>query len=151
MMPQSQREPKRGRSAHRLLNPRRGDSDARLHRPQRGFGLGKVLVVLLLVVFFVSLGIKMAPSYLTYYQVRNIMERVVERPELVGAGPRAVLAAVTRQLGIDAVSSVDAKDFQFTREGEDTLLNLDYKVQQHVGLNVDVLMHFEHSVALPRP
>nr|WP_242479092.1 DUF4845 domain-containing protein [Lamprobacter modestohalophilus] len=79
------------------------------------------------------------------------MERVVERPELAGAGSRAVLAAVTRQLGIDAVSSVDAKDFHLSREDEDTLLNLDYQVQQHVGLNVDVLMHFEHSVALPRP
>lgn len=154
MMPQSpqpQREPKYGWTAQRLVRPRRGDRHVRLPGPQRGFGLGKVLVVLLLVVFFVSLGIKMAPSYLTYYQVRNIMERVVERPELAGAGSRAVLAAVTRQLGIDAVSSVDAKDFHLSREGEDTLLNLDYMVQQHVGFNVDVLMHFEHSVALPRP
>ncbi|MBK5941699.1 DUF4845 domain-containing protein [Halochromatium roseum] len=149
MMPQSQREPKHGRPAQRLARLRRGEKHARLPGPQRGFGLGKVLVVLLLVVFFVSLGIKMAPSYLTYFQVRNIMERVVERPELAGAGSRAILAAVTRQLGIDAVSSVDAKDFHLSREGEDTLLNLDYQVQQHVGFNVDVLMHFEHSVVLP--
>lgn len=122
-----------------------------LRRSQRGFGLGKVLVVLLLVVFFVSLGIKMAPSYLTFLQVRSAMDRVVERPELVGAAPRTILAAVTRQLDIDGVRSVDSKDFHVSREGDDILLSVDYQVQEHVGLNVDVLMHFEHAVALPRP
>ncbi len=122
---------------------------SQLHR-QRGFGLGKVLVVLLLVVFFVNLGIKMVPSYLGFMQVRSVMDRVVERPELAGAGPRAILAAVTRQLGIDNLRAVDAKDFSVSRAGEETLLSVDYQVQQHVGLNVDVLMHFEHAVVLPR-
>lgn len=120
-------------------------------RGQRGFGLGKVLVVALLVVFFVSLGIKMLPSYLSFMQVRSVMDRVVERPELAGAGPRAVLAAITRQLGIDNLRAVDKQDFSVSREGEDTLVSVDYQVQQHIGLNVDVLMYFEHSVVLPRP
>lgn len=124
---------------------------APMAQAQRGLGLFQVLVVLLLVVFFVNIGIKMAPSYLTFFQVRGAMERVVERPEMVGAAPRAVLAAVTRQLGIDGVRSVDTKDFRVTREGDDILLSLDYQVQEHIGLNVDVLMHFEHAVALPRP
>lgn len=118
---------------------------------QRGFGLGKVMLVLALVVFFVSLGIKMLPSYLTYYQVRSVMERVVERPDMVGAGPRAVLAAVTRQLGIDGIRAVDSKAFHVARKGDDIVLSVDYQVQEHVGYNVDVMMHFEHAVALPRP
>ncbi|MEA3640046.1 MAG: DUF4845 domain-containing protein [Lamprobacter sp.] len=79
------------------------------------------------------------------------MERVVERPELANAGPRAVLAAVTRQLGIDNLRSVEAKDFHVTREGEETLLSVDYQVQEHIGYNVDVLMHFQHAVRQPRP
>lgn len=120
-------------------------------RSQRGFGLGKVLVVGLLVVFFVSLGIKMLPAYLSFMQVRSVMDRVVERPELAGAGPRAVLAAVTRQLGIDNLRAVDAQDFSVSREGEDTLFSVDYQVQRHIGLNVDVLMHFEHAVKLHQP
>lgn len=120
-------------------------------RGQRGFGLAKVLLVLLLVVFFVNLGIKMLPSYLTFLQVRSLMERVVERPELVGGGSREVLGAVRRQLGIDSLRSVDTQDFRVFRDGEEILLGVDYQVQKHIGFNVDVLMHFDHSVVLPRP
>jgi len=144
-------------SHRRSLAHRRplGQGRALDHAPtaqaQRGLGLFQVLIVLLLVVFFVNIGIKMAPSYLTFFQVRGAMERVVERPEMAGAAPRAVLAAVNRQLGIDGVRSIDTKDFRVKREGDDTLLSLDYQVQEHIGLNVDVLMHFEHAVVLPQP
>jgi hypothetical protein len=119
-------------------------------RGEAGFGLGKLLIVLVLVVFFISLGIKMVPSYVTYFQVRSVMDRVVEKPDLRGAGAREVLAAVARQLDIEGIRSVDAKDFGLERVKDAAVLVVDYSVQQHIGLNVDVVMHFDHRVELPR-
>lgn len=145
------RAPQVPRPYHPLASKAPAQKRANPLRRQRGFGLGQVLVVLLLVVFFVNLGIKMVPSYLSFMQVRSVMDRVVERPELVGSGRRAVLAAVIRQLGIDNLRSVEAQDFSVSREADDTLLSVDYQVQRHIGFNVDVLMHFEHAVVLPQP
>lgn len=119
-------------------------------RRQAGFGLGKLLIVLVLVVFFINLAINMVPSYMTYFQVRGVMDRVVEKPELRGAGARDVLAAIARQLDIEGVRSVATKDLALERVGDASELVLDYSVQQHVGLNVDVVMHFNHRVELPR-
>jgi hypothetical protein len=119
-------------------------------RGEAGFGLGKLLIALVLVVFFVSLAIKMVPSYVTYFQVRSVMERVVEKPDLRGAGAREVLAAVARQLDIEGIRSVEAKDFGLERVKDAAVLVVDYSVEQHIGLNVDVVMHFDHRVELPR-
>lgn len=106
--------------------------------------------MLVLVVFFITLAIKMVPSYMTYFQVRGVMDRVVEKPELRRVGARQVLAAVSRQLDIDSIRSVTAKDFSLERDGDRTFLALDYSVQEHMGFNVDVLMHFDHRLELPR-
>jgi hypothetical protein len=119
-------------------------------RRQGGFGLAQLLIVLVLVVFFISLAIKMVPSYMTYFQVRGVMDRVVEKPEIRGAGAREVLSAIGRQLDVDGVRSVTTKDFGLERARDATMLVLDYSVQQHIGLNVDVVMHFDHRVELPR-
>jgi hypothetical protein len=118
---------------------------------QRGFGLAKFLLALVLVAFFVTLGIKMLPSYLTFYQVRTLMDRVAAKPELRGSGPRPVLEAVLRQLSIDNVYSVRSEDFSVERDGDETRLRVAYQVQKPIALNVEVLMHFEHAVALGQP
>lgn len=133
---------------------RRRGTNARLRRGRsgdRGFALGKFLLILALVIFFVTLAIKMVPAYLTYYQVRSVMERVVDKPELRGAGAREVLAAVDRQLNIESIRSVGRDDFGFERSGDEVVLALDYEVREHIGFNVDVLMQFDHQVVLPRP
>ncbi|NBC49722.1 MAG: DUF4845 domain-containing protein [Gammaproteobacteria bacterium] len=118
-------------------------------RAQRGVGLAGILIVLALAAFFVTLLVRMGPSYMTYFQVRSLMDRVMEKPELRGAGTRQVLAAVSRQLYIDGVRTVDKSDFQIKREGNEVFLVLDYQAQEHLGFNVDVLMHFEHRVPFP--
>ncbi|WP_200346949.1 DUF4845 domain-containing protein [Halochromatium glycolicum] len=118
-------------------------------RAQRGVGLAGILIVLALAAFFVTLLVRMGPSYMTYFQVRSLMDRVIEKPELRGAGTRQVLAAVSRQLYIDGVRTVDKSDFQIKREGNEVFLVLDYQAQEHLGFNVDVLMHFEHRVPFP--
>lgn len=115
---------------------------------QRGFGLAQFLLALVLVVFFVNLGIKMLPAYLTFYQLSNLMDRVAAKPELRGSGPRPVLEAVLRQLSIDNLRAVDSEDFSVERDGAETRLRVAYQVQKPIGLNVDVLMHFEHVVSL---
>jgi hypothetical protein len=111
--------------------------------------LAGILIVLALAAFFVTLLVRMGPSYMTYFQVRSLMDRVMEKPELRGAGTRQVLAAVSRQLYIDGVRTVDKSDFQIKREGNEVFLVLDYQAQEHLGFNVDVLMHFEHRVPFP--
>jgi hypothetical protein len=113
--------------------------------------MGAVLIVLVLIGFFVTLAIKMVPAYMGFLQVRSVMERVASKPELLEGGPRAVLAGLDRQLGIDGIRSVGPSDFRVERDGADLILHVDYDVQKHIAFNVDVVMHFAHSLPLARP
>lgn len=108
-----------------------------------------VLIVIVLIAFFATLLAKMGPAYLSYYQVRSVMERVVAKPDLQGAGARQVLSALSSQLNIDGIRTISTKDFKVQRENNEVLLVLDYQVQEHLGFNVDVLMHFHHQVPFP--
>lgn len=116
---------------------------------QCGIGLPGILILLALAVFFVALLVKMGPAYMTYFQVRAMMDRVMEKPDLQGAGTRQILSAMSRQLSIDGIRTVEQSDFAVKREGSEVYLVLDYQAQTHLGFNVDVLMHFTHRTPFP--
>lgn len=130
------------RAQRRTQVPARG-------RTQRGIGFVGILILIALIVFFATLVAKMGPSYMTYFQVRAVMDRVMADPELRGGGTRQVLEALSRQLYIDGVRSIEKSDFHVKREGNEVYLVLDYEAQTHLGFNVDALMHFDYRVPFP--
>ena len=73
---------------------------------QRGMGLGAVLIVIVLVVFFVHVAIAMVPAYAGYWQVRSIMDRMPEKPEVIAKGPRSILQSLGMQLNINNVGNI---------------------------------------------
>ncbi len=107
------------------------------------------MAVIGLVVFFVTLGIKMLPSYMTYLQVRSAMDSMQQRPEVVAQGARAIRGSLANVLYINDVRSIKMDQFQVKKTQEHIELSVDYETREHLFFNVDVVMHFAYSVALP--
>jgi hypothetical protein len=126
--------------------PRLGLSGRR--RFQSGGGFAMVMIVSVVIVFFATLAAKMGPAYMTYFQVRSAMDKVVARPDMRGENVRQVIPALLTQINLDSIYSVGKKDFKISRDGSQVLLVLDYDVQEHIGFNVDVLMHFDYQVPI---
>ena len=118
---------------------------------QRGMGLGAVLIVIVLVVFFVHVAIAMVPAYAGYWQVRSIMDRMPEKPEVIAKGPRSILQNLGTQLSINNVRNVSRSDFKLERAEDGLNLKLSYQVREQLIANVDVIMTFEHQVLLETP
>lgn len=118
---------------------------------QRGMGLGAVLIVIVLVVFFVRVAIAMVPAYAGYWQVRSIMDRMPEKPEVIAKGPRSILQSLGMQLNINNVGNIRRKDFKLERVDDGLNLLLSYQVREHLIANVDVVMTFDHEVLLETP
>lgn len=118
---------------------------------QRGMGLGAVLIVIVLVVFFVHVAIAMVPAYAGYWQVRSIMDRMPEKPEVIAKGPRSILQNLGTQLSINNVRNVSRSDFKLERAEDGLNLKLSYQVREQLIANVDVIMTFDHQVLLETP
>jgi hypothetical protein len=120
-------------------------------KPQRGVSFGVVMIVLVLIVFFANLAVRMLPSYFTFMQVRSAIKSVREKPDVVEAGPRAVLSSISQQLYINDVRSVKMDAFKVERTNTGFNLNVAYDVQQPLFYNIDVVMHFTHSEPFDKP
>jgi hypothetical protein len=120
-------------------------------RRQRGVGFSGALIIVSLVVFFVNLAIVVLPSYAAFWQVREIMDRLPEKTDVIQAGPRAIMTSVSTQLGINNVRDIGGKDFKLQRTPDGFNLLLDYEVRKHWVYNIDLVMAFEHQVPLPKP
>ncbi|KAA6185753.1 DUF4845 domain-containing protein [Thiohalocapsa marina] len=118
---------------------------------QRGAGLGGVLIVLALILFFASVAIKTLPAYVAYWHVRSAMQAMQERPDLIQAGPAAVLDGIARQLSIDGVEGVDRDAFEVQRTPAGFDLLLAYEVRRHLVYNLDLVLSFSHQEAFDRP
>ncbi|WP_200285425.1 DUF4845 domain-containing protein [Rhabdochromatium marinum] len=102
--------------------------------------------------FFITLLFKMGPAYFQFWQVRSAMDELLEQPQLGKQGPRALISAIEKQLYINEVRTVKGDSFSVksTKDGKGLEVTADYVVQQHIGANVDALMHFNYSVVVPK-
>ncbi|MGB5832499.1 MAG: DUF4845 domain-containing protein [Thiohalocapsa sp.] len=120
-------------------------------RPQRGASLGIVLIVIVLVVFFGNLAVNMIPAYMTFMQVRASMASLHAKEDVIAGGPRKIMNALSSQLYINDVRTIDPKSFKIRRAKDGLELTADYEVQKHVFMNVDVVMHFVYSETYEKP
>lgn len=107
------------------------------------------MVMLVLIVFFVTLAIRMVPSYITFAQIKSVMNALPQKPAVVTGGPRAIMNTLGTQLGIEGIRSVSTSDFQLAKTGDGLALKLAYEVRQPIVGNVDVVMRFAHTTAFP--
>ncbi|MBB1074321.1 DUF4845 domain-containing protein [Rhodoferax sp. 4810] len=119
---------------------------------QGGLSFVGVMMGTALAAFFGTLFFTMAPSYFTFWQVKSAMDGLQQKPELFDQGARGIIKAVTDQLYIDDVRSIKAEDFTATKsaDGEGIDLTIEYEDQVHIFLNVDALMHFNHTVIIKK-
>jgi hypothetical protein len=111
--------------------------------------MGGALVVIVLVVFFATIAINMAPAYVTFMQVRSVIDGLHDKPEVVAAGRAKILRNIDSQLNIEGIRSVGTKDFQVAKGSDGLEVSVDYEVRKHLFFNVDVVMHFAHTTLLP--
>jgi hypothetical protein len=117
---------------------------------QRGVSLIAILVIICLVIFFGAAAFTMGPSYLSFLQVRQAMDGMREKPNVIAKGPGAIRSAVADQLYINDVRSINSRQFKIEKKRDHYLLAIDYEVRKHLLANVDVVMNFAHEVQLER-
>lgn len=114
-------------------------------RRQAGLSFGGFVIVAFLGAFVVLLGFKLMPAYIEYMSLKNVLESVVNDPELKDAQVRQIRSAYSRRANIANVEVVGANDIEVMKDGDRMSLSAAYSVKVPLVGNVSACLDFEAS------
>ena len=117
-----------------------------MHARQRGMSFIGFIIVLTVVGFFLYLGMKIGPTYLEYWSMRNAVDKVAAEAPSADIG--AIRIAMDRQMTIDYAESYRADFIRVQREGNQTMLVLNYEIRKPLIHNLDFVAKFHHSAPI---
>jgi hypothetical protein len=114
-------------------------------KTQRGLGFAGVLVLLVGIVFFAILGMKLAPAYIEYFSVKKAVTGMIESGELRNATVGDVRKAFDRRAVVDDITSIEGKDLEISKDGNEIVLEFAYEKRIPIFYNISVLIDFKGS------
>jgi predicted membrane protein len=120
-------------------------------KSQRGMTMLSWLVVLGVSVFFILIGIKMVPTYLEHYSVKQVLA-TMENDRMVRKMSAAEMKKnFFKRLKINSVYEFNRDWITIKKEKNGTRISVDYEIRKPVAGNVQILMSFSDSVLIATP
>jgi hypothetical protein len=99
--------------------------------------------------FFGLIGFKTIPIYLDYYNAAKDVREVARSGNFNPEDPATVDRALGKKWDIDYIKYLDYHDVKMVKKNNGVFLEYSYEVRQHLMYNVDIVLSFSDSVALP--
>lgn len=123
-------------------------------KKQQGMTMIGVIFVLFIIGFFGLLAIRLAPVYLSHYNVVqsiDALKRVDQSATKTGeTGAGNLKRRLINQLSINGVTSVTDKDIEIKSQKEAYEVRVVYDVKVKMFGNIDALIHFDNSVTVEK-
>jgi hypothetical protein len=114
-------------------------------KTQRGLGFAGVLALLIGIVFVAILGMKLAPAYIEYFSIKKAVTGMIESGELRNATVADVRRAFDRRAVVDDITSIEGKDLEVSKDGNEIVLAFAYEKRIPIFYNISVLIDFQGS------
>ena len=119
-------------------------------KAQRGITLTSFLVVLIVVGFFLYVGMKLFPMYQENYAVRSAMKSLAKEPGIGTMQPANIQSLFFKRLYINYSDNVKPANVKFDRKNNGWTLRVNYEVRRPLIGNLDVVGKFDASQDLTR-
>ena len=113
---------------------------------QRGFTFWTLLVYLLVFGGVLILSLRIAPSYLEYLTVKDIVERAVDDFDPQTQSSTEIRTRIRKLLHTSQVDVIDANDIEIYRERRKIVIDANYEVRFPLFWIVDGVMNFEDLI-----
>lgn len=114
------------------------------YRSQQGLSLISVLFVGIALVFVLILGFRTVPAVTEYMAVKRIVNALAEEGNN-GASALQLRKSFDRRAGVDDVVSVTGPDLEISKDGNVTVIEVEYERVVPVMGNVSLLFEFNAS------
>ena len=116
------------------------------NRRQAGFTFWSVVFYVLVLGAAMVLALRIAPSYLEYRTVRDIMERAVSEWDPNSQSTRQVKTRIRKLLKTSQIYAIKAEDVKIYRDKNDVVLDANYETRFPLFWIVDGAMVFDDLV-----
>jgi hypothetical protein len=113
---------------------------------QGGITFWTLLVYLLVFGGALILSLRIAPSYLEYLTVKDIVERAVDDFDPQTQSSTEIRTRIRKLLHTSQVDVIDANDIEFYRERRKIVIDANYEVRFPLFWIVDGVMNFEDLI-----
>lgn len=113
---------------------------------QGGFTFWTLLVYLLVFGGVLILSLRIAPSYLEYLTVKDIVERAVDDFDPQTQSSTEIRTRIRKLLHTSQVDVIDANDIEIYRERGKIVIDANYEVRFPLFWIVDGVMNFEDLI-----
>jgi predicted membrane protein len=118
-------------------------------KKQRGMTMMSWLIVLAITVFFILVGIKMVPTYLENYSIKQVLKNMEADRAVRKMTPIEMKQSFIKRLKINSVYEFDRDAIKIKKEKFGTSFTVDYEVRKPVAGNVSIVMAFSESALIP--
>ena len=117
---------------------------------QNGMTMMSWLVVLAILVFFILIGIKMIPTYIENYGIKQVLLNMEDDRKARTMSPNELKKAFMKRLKINSVYEFDRKAIKIKKEKFGTRFSVDYEIRKPVAGNVSIVMVFSESALIKK-
>ena len=117
-----------------------------MRRNQQGMTFIGILCILVLVGVVVYAGIRLVPVYLNYMNIARTMEVVAVEFKGQNPDPGAIRASLEKHWEIEAISTVDYKDIEISKDDAGVSMHVVYNDAVPYISNVSLSVHFDKTV-----
>lgn len=118
---------------------------------QRGLTLVSWMLVIGIALFFFMIGMKMVPTYLENYSIKQVLTSVSQDRALRDKSRRELKSIILKRFKINSVYDFRADDLVIKKiEGGAWEISTAYEVRKPVAGNVSIVMAFDEKVTMRR-
>jgi len=114
-------------------------------RHQQGLTLISWMVVIAIALFFVMIGLKMVPTYLENYSIKQVLASVEQDRSLREMDRAELKRTILKRFKINSVYEFNRDDLKISKADDGLKISIDYEVRKPVVGNVAVVMTFSES------
>ena len=112
---------------------------------QAGVSLSGLLIVCVILGLGAVLGMKVAPPYMEFLQIKKAVTAIVESGEVRTGTVTDVRRAFDRRAQVDDITSITSQDLEITKDGGDIVINFAYPKKVPLFSNVSLMFDFAGS------
>lgn len=113
-----------------------------------------MLVMLIVIAFFAIVGIKVVPLYMEHFKVKSSLDSLAQqfKDGQTVSSPQEIEKLLFNRLSINDVQHVTRDDIKISREGRNTVVEVDYEARVTLFDNLDLVARFpDNRVVLGGP
>ena len=113
---------------------------------QKGMTMIGWMFVIGIAVFFVLIGVKMVPTYMENYSIKQVLANMEQDRTVRKMTPKQMKDTFFKRIKINSVYEFDRKWITLKKEKNGTRFSVDYEIRKPVAGNVAIVMAFSDSV-----